>query len=77
MAKKNNQETAERELLDLMGSEDPPDFTLTVKCKDGHWRVRTSGPNERDDGTVGGGESFAEAWHKQEAWWRAVPDSVP
>lgn len=53
---------------------DAPNFTLTVTCENGMWRVTlvdldalpTDPPSDRSEGS---GETFASAWHGQVPCW--------
>lgn len=69
---------AERELLELVRGEDAQNFTLTISCSDGRWRVESvdhSMPltDPRSDINVGVGESFHEAWLYQAPTWAQDP----
>ena len=59
---------AEREVLDLVrGQDEKGDFTLVISVKSGRWYVATTPLDQT--GAQGDGESFAEAWHRQEESW--------
>jgi hypothetical protein len=68
MTAEKPEEKALRQLLALVRLQESEDFDLSVICSNGVWTI---GVEDRDTFTksLGRGDSFAEAWHRQDLPW--------
>ena len=64
-----SKEEAERQLLALVRLQDSQNFTVTIICDGGQWSVSTRDTDSLAGDAVGRGESFAEAWFRQDPVW--------
>ena len=62
-------ENAERQLLELIRLQDSQNFTVTIACDSGQWSVSSTDHDGMSGGAVGRGDSFAEAWFRQNPIW--------
>ena len=61
-------EKAEAELLELVRLQDAQEFSVTIAHSGGKWSVITESFDPPGK-MMGGGNSFAEAWHGQDPLW--------
>jgi hypothetical protein len=65
---------AETDLIDLVRRNDAQNFTVSISCRNGAWRVEVTDHDAprtepRSDQSIGEGPTFADAWHGQNPTW--------
>jgi hypothetical protein len=76
MDSKEQRDEAEGDLLDLIRRNDAQNFLVTIICMEHRWRVEVidhdaKQTEPRSDRSIGEGDSFTEAWLRQEPTWAA------